>query len=38
VLDVHVQKERIEKAIADDLAFLAAHPARQPSRKRGEPA
>lgn len=28
-----VKKEQIEKAIADDLAFLAAHPPRRPSRK-----
>jgi hypothetical protein len=28
-----VKPERIERAIADDLAFLAAHPVRQSSRK-----
>jgi hypothetical protein len=29
-----LKSERIERAIADDLAFLAAHPVRQ-SRRRG---
>jgi hypothetical protein len=28
-----VKSERIERAIADDLAFLAAHPVRQSSRR-----
>jgi len=28
-----VKAERVELAIADDLAFLAAHPVRQSSRK-----
>jgi len=28
-----VKKERVEKAIADDLAFLAAHPVRQSNRR-----
>jgi hypothetical protein len=28
-----VKAQRIEKAIADDVAFLQAHPARQPCRK-----
>jgi hypothetical protein len=28
-----VKPERIERAIADDLAFLAAHPVRQSNRK-----
>jgi hypothetical protein len=31
-----VKPERIERAIADDLAFLAAHPVRQSNRKSGE--
>jgi hypothetical protein len=30
----YVEKEQIEKAIADDLAFLAAHPARRARSKR----
>jgi len=29
-----VKPERIERAIADDLAFLAAHPVRQSNRRR----
>jgi hypothetical protein len=29
-----VKAERIERAIADDLAFLAAHPVRQSNRRR----
>jgi len=29
-----VKSERIERAIADDLAFLAAHPVRQSNRRR----
>lgn len=29
-----VEPERIERAIADDLAFLAAHPVRQSNRRR----
>jgi hypothetical protein len=28
-----VKSERIERAIADDLAFLAAHPVRQSNRR-----
>jgi hypothetical protein len=28
-----VKPERIERAIADDLAFLAAHPVRQSIRR-----
>jgi hypothetical protein len=32
-----VKTERIERAIADDLAFLAAHPVRQTRRARSEP-
>jgi hypothetical protein len=32
-----VKSERIERAIADDLAFLAAHPVRQTRRARSEP-
>jgi len=28
-----VKAERVELAIADDLAFLAAHPVRQSSRR-----
>ena len=28
----HVEKERVESAIADDLAFLRAHPTRRPRR------
>jgi hypothetical protein len=31
---VGVKPERIERAIADDLAFLAAHPVRQSNRQR----
>jgi hypothetical protein len=31
-----VKPERIERAIADDLAFLAAHPVRQSNRRRQE--
>jgi hypothetical protein len=31
-----VKPERIERAIADDLAFLAAHPVRQSKRRSGE--
>jgi hypothetical protein len=31
-----VKPERIERAIADDLAFLAAHPVRQSNRRRHE--
>jgi hypothetical protein len=31
-----VKPERIERAIADDLAFLAAHPVRQSNRESGE--
>jgi hypothetical protein len=30
-----VKSERIERAIADDLAFLAAHPVRQSTRGAG---
>jgi hypothetical protein len=29
-----VKSERIERAITDDLAFLAAHPVRQSNRRR----
>jgi hypothetical protein len=29
-----VRSERIERAIADDLAFLAAHPVRQSSLRK----
>jgi hypothetical protein len=32
-----VKSERIERVIADDLAFLAAHPVRQTRRPRSEP-
>jgi hypothetical protein len=32
-----LKPERIERAIADDLAFLAAHPVRQTRRTRSEP-
>jgi hypothetical protein len=28
-----VKTERVERAIADDLAFLAAHPVRQSNRR-----
>jgi hypothetical protein len=28
-----VKSERIERAIAEDLAFLAAHPVRQSNRR-----
>jgi hypothetical protein len=31
-----VKPERIERAIADDLAFLAAHPVRQSNQRRQE--
>ena len=33
VIGPYVKAERVEKAIADDLTFLAAHPVRQPKRK-----
>jgi hypothetical protein len=32
-----VARERAEQAIADDLAFLAAHPMRQSKRRSEEP-
>jgi hypothetical protein len=32
-----VKPERIERAIADDLAFLAAHPVRQSNRRSARP-
>jgi hypothetical protein len=32
-LHTGLEKEQIEKAIVDDLAFLAAHPTRRPSRR-----
>jgi hypothetical protein len=40
VLDQYVKTERVEKAIADDLAFLAAHPTRRSinATKKHEPA
>jgi hypothetical protein len=32
----HAKPERIERAIAEDLAFLAAHPTSRSQRRRGE--
>jgi hypothetical protein len=34
---VGVSDQRIERAIAEDLAFLAAHPVRQSNRKSAKP-
>jgi hypothetical protein len=32
-----VKAERVERAIAEDLAFLAAHPVRQSKRRSAKP-
>jgi hypothetical protein len=34
VIGRNIEKARVERAIADDLAFLAAHPVRQSNRRR----
>jgi hypothetical protein len=31
---IGVKPERVERALADDLVFLAAHPVRQSNRRR----